>query len=352
MNQSINWKNWNSKNDNFAKYKSIKSNLIYGSYPANKPIVSIMLITYKRANKLVNALNSAINQDYSGEYEIVVCDDYPYDKETDLLMKEYCNKHKNILYYRNEKNIGQYANWNRACELCRTEWYCLLHDDDQLKSNYLTMVMKCICNTDNVGLIGVYEDPNDCRISTNTNKSIRFIDKCVNAFIQIRKGKAIELSLADNIKHIYVMNSTFINKSHAIEIGGLDDCYYPSSDFDFSAKMTFYNYKTLFLPLKLVNKGIGESASLDQKVCDDALRCAYMQTYEMCQSVNYSDKKSKRKASIATVIAEIGVRGYNNTNYGSIKNELNIKKYYNNKIIIFLINLYSKVNWGLLLFQK
>ena len=347
--KKVNWNEWKSKNDNFKKYKNIKSKIIYGKFYEKVPDVSIMLLTYKRADKLKNALESAINQDYKKKYEIVVCDDSGYDEETDKLMKEYCSKHKNIIYYRHDKNLGQYANWNRACELCRTKWYCLLHDDDMLKPNYLSIIMQQVANNEKIGLVGVYEEANDTR--EDSKKEVRIIDRLINLFIKLRKGNLIELTLKDNIKHIYVMNSTFINKEKATEIGGLDDSYYPSSDFAFSAKMA-YHYKTYFLPLKLVDKGVGESESLKQSVCDDSIKCAYNQTYYMCKELNYSEKKSIKKASIAAVISEIGVKGYNNVDYGKIKEELGMKKIYNNKKMIFLINLYSKFNWGKLLFRR
>lgn len=346
----VKWNNWNKRKNNFDKYKDIKSDLIYGTLSKKVPEVSIMIITYKRADKLKIALDSAINQDYKMKYEIIVCDDSGYDKETDLLMKKYCKKYKNIIYYRHEKNLGQYANWNRACELCRTNWYCLLHDDDILKENYLTLLMNSKDRFVDIGLIGVYEEANDTR-SDNKDKKVRFIDRLINTFIRINNGKLINLSLKDNIKHIYVMNSTFINKEKAIEIGGLDDNYFPSSDFAFSAKMAYY-YKTCFLPLKLVYKGIGESESLKQSVCDDSIKCAYNQTYAMCKTLKYSDKKAKRKASIAAVISEIGVKGYNDIDYGRVKEKLGIKSIYDNPLIINLINIYSKIMWGLLLFRR
>lgn len=349
MKKKIEWAKWNSKENNFEKYSKIKSQIIYGSFSKKIPDVSIMLLTYKRANKLVDALNSALNQDYDKKYEIIVCDDSGFDLETDKLMKKYCEKNKNIIYYRHDKNLGQYANWNRACELSRTKWYCLLHDDDMLKPNYLSLLMNSVTGRDDIGLIGVYEEAHDTR--TDVMKKERMIDRLINVFIKLNKGKIIDLSLKDNIKHIYVMNSTFINRKYANNIGGLDDSYYPSSDFAFSAKMAYF-YKTYFLPIKLVDKGIGESESLKQSVCDDSLVCAFNQTYQMCKSLGYKEKKCIKKASIATVISEIGVRGYNNVDYGKVKESLGIDKIYNNGIVIELINIYSKINWGLLLFRR
>lgn len=349
MRNKVNWKNWNSKTDNFKKYKNIKSNIIYGNFSEKIPKVSIIIITYKRSEGLKRALESALKQDYKNDYEIIVCDDSEYDEKTDKLMKKYCDKYDNIIYYRNEKNLGQYANWNRACELCRTEWYCLLHDDDMIKSNYLSVLTKIVSGLESVGLVGSYMDTYN--FDTGQIKKT-IIELFVNIFIKLRLKKPIKITLSDNIKHIYISSCClFINKNKVKNIGGLNDKYFPSSDFVLSAKMNYY-YSTLFLPIKLSLRGVGNNESLKQSVCDDSLRCAYNQTYNMCKTLGYNEKKCIRKASMATVISEIGVRGYNNVNYGKVKTSLGIKKIYNNKFVIFLINLYSKFNWGLLLFRR
>ena len=348
------WSKWNSKSDNFKKYSHIKSRLVYGSLPKNPGVVSIVILTYFRADGLKAALDSALKQDYTKPYTITVLDDSGFDKATDDLMKKYCKKYKNVVYYRHDKNLGQYANWNRACELAPTEWYGLLHDDDILKPNYLSEVATCVEGENDLGLLGVYIDVNDTREGASEKKdplTRHLFKQIIGIFLGLRKGSLIPLTLKDNIKHIYVMNSTFINKARAIEIGGLDDSYFPSSDFAFSAKMAHY-YKTAFLPIKLTNKGVGDSESLKQSVCDDSIRCAFNQTIEMCKTLGYSQKKQLKKASIAAVISEIGVKGYNDVDYGAVKKGLGMSDIYNNPFIISLINIYSKFNWGVLLFRR
>ena len=348
------WSKWNSKSDNFQKYSHIKSSLIYGKLPKRPSEVSIMILTYKRAHGLKEALDSALAQDYNKPYTIAVLDDSGFDQETDDLMKDYCKHNSNIVYYRHEKNLGQYANWNRACELSPTEWYCLLHDDDILKTNYLTQTMRYAKSDSNIGLLGVYIDVNDTPEGASEKKtplSRMIFNKVTETFVKIKQNTCIALTLKDNIKHIYVMNSTFINKSRALDIGGLDDAYFPSSDFAFAAKMSYY-YTTGFLPAKLTNKGVGESESLKQSVCDDSIRCAFFQTIEMCKSLGCSQQKQLRKASIAAVISEIGVKGYNNVDYSHVKKDLGMKGIYSNNLVIFAINIYSKFNWGTLVFRK
>lgn len=352
MKENIDWTKWNSKEDNFKKYAHIKSNLIYGTFFSEIPEVSIMIITYKRAKGLKNALDSALRQDYPERYEIVVCDDSGFDQGTDDLMKEYCSKYSNVVYYRHERNLGQYANWNRACELCRTKWYCLLHDDDILFPEYLSENMKYAKVNSDIGLSAVYLEVNDTREGVHKIPFYKkIINFCASLFIKQTKNKLIRLTMKDNIKHIYVMNSTFINREKAYDIGGLDDQFWPSSDFAFAAKMNFY-YSTYFLPMRLVKKGVGESESLKIGVCQDSICCAYNQTYAMCKTLGYSDTAARKHASIGAVISEIGVKGYNDVDYSDVKISLGMEKKYNSKLMMFFINIYSKFNWGLLLFRK
>lgn len=343
------WNQWNCKDDNFKKYKQIKSIKIAGNYKKKPPEVSIMIITYKRANGLKNALDSALKQTYKKPYEIVVVDDSGYDEATDKLMKEYCDKYKNIIYYRNEKNIGQYGNWNRVVELCRSPWYCSLHDDDMMKETYLEeMTNIALKYGKKAGLIGCYIDEFD---SNNFEINKKPINKFVKLFMTLRKKKPIFLTLKDNMKDIFpVASCLFINKAKALEIGGLNDEYFPSSDFAFAAKMNYY-HDVIFYPSILCYRGVGENVSLKQKVCNDSIKCAYYQTYFIAKTLKYSEKKCIKKASIAAVIAEIGVKGYNDVDYGNIKSELNMNSKYNKKYNIFLINIYSKFSWGSMIFR-
>lgn len=356
--KNVDWSRWNSKSDNFKKYSHIKSQLIYGA-PAKKPgLVSIVIITHNRAHGLKNALDSALAQDYEDSYIITVLDDSVFDQETDSLMREYCEKYKNISYYRNEKNLGQYANWNRACELSKTEWFCLLHDDDTLSNNYLTETVKVIKNDKfkNIGLLGVYFTTVDSRDRDKPNNNLlsTIVHALTSLFVKLRNGRPIQIKLEDNIKLVYVLSCCLmINKNKVIEIGGLDDSYFPSADFVLSSKMNYY-YSTAFLPEFLCYRGIGENESLKQEVCEDSIKCAYHHTHAILDTVmpQLSQSKKQIKASFAAVAAEIGVLGYNNIDYSHTKNELGMQPKYNSKLVRMIIMFKSRFAWGLLLFRN
>lgn len=351
-----NWSKWNSKSDNFKKYSHVKSQLVYGKPSKQHNLVSIVIITYKRAHGLKNALDSALSQDYNNDYVITVLDDSGFDQATDDLMKEYCEKYANIAYYRNDTNLGQYANWNRACELSPTDWFCLLHDDDTLKTNYLSEIVKVIKNKKNhdIGLLGVYFNTVDLRKDKKETTSTKVINVLTSIFIGLRNKQPIPITLDDNIKHIYTLSCCLmINKDKVIQIGGLDDTYFPSADFVLTSKMNYY-YSTAFLPEYLCNRGIAENESLKQKVCEDSIKCAYLHTLAMLETTkpNLSETRKKKMASFSAIAAEIGVLGYNNTDYSHIKNQLGMNKIYNSKLVRTLIMLKSRFMWGMLIFRS
>ena len=343
------WAKWKSKEDNFAKYKPIRSTLIYGDPAQEKPTVSIAIPAYRKAGGLKGALDSALGQDYDLPYEIVVVDDSGFDQQIDDLMKEYCREYQNILYYRNDDNLGVYGNWNRLCELCRTDWYCMLHDDDRMRPDYLSTCVSTVSQLPaTVGLMGIYIETFDA-ITNEVRNTL--IDKLVGIFISMRSGKPIRMSIKDNAKYIFALACCmFISREKFIEIGGFNDEFYPSSDLVLTAKMNYY-YDTVFLPVILSERGVGINNSLKQSLCDASVRAAYDLTMELTKELGKSPKKQKRKASFAAVIAEIAVRGYNNVDYSDVKSSLGMKNVYNKSFVVNFINLYSKFNWGLLLFR-
>ena len=155
--KQIDWSKWDSKEDCFAKYSHVPSELIYGRLPEKKPDISIMIPTYRRADVLKEAIESALHQKTQFSYTISVIDNDPdKDLDTDKLMKRYCAEYPNIFYYRNKQNIGMYGNWNRCIELSQTEWFCMVHDDDMLMENYLETLYP-IARSNRYGVVGSYK---------------------------------------------------------------------------------------------------------------------------------------------------------------------------------------------------
>jgi len=100
-----------------------------------EPLVSICIPTYNGEAYLKACLDSCVNQIYEN-YEIVICDDGSKDASTRII-EEYAGMHPKIRFYRNEKNLGLVANWNRCIELSKGEWIKFVFQDDYVTKNCL-----------------------------------------------------------------------------------------------------------------------------------------------------------------------------------------------------------------------
>ena len=72
-----------------------------------KTLLSICIPTYNRAEYLKKSIDSIVNQDefINKQVEIVITDNASTDN-TENIVTDYANRYENIIYYRNEKNIG------------------------------------------------------------------------------------------------------------------------------------------------------------------------------------------------------------------------------------------------------
>lgn len=132
--------NYEMNEDCFAKTKDVDTEFLYGTPDViPNPLFTIVIPTYKRAELLEEALESAINQRcVSFPWDILVIDNEPYDGKpnaTEKLIRKL--NHPRILYYRNHENLRPGDNFNRGIFLARGKWVMMLHDDDLLIANSL-----------------------------------------------------------------------------------------------------------------------------------------------------------------------------------------------------------------------
>jgi glycosyltransferase involved in cell wall biosynthesis len=93
------------------------------------PVVSVTVISYNQAHLLVDALDSALAQDFR-DFEIVVSDDASTD-ESAAIIRQYSERHPDrIRPVLNERNGGLALNRDRAMRACRGEFIAWLDADD------------------------------------------------------------------------------------------------------------------------------------------------------------------------------------------------------------------------------
>lgn len=96
------------------------------------------MTTYNRAKFIKEAIESVISSNYKN-WELIIVDDHSSDNTSEIV-KPYL-KDKRIYYYRNETNLGQFANRNKAASLAKGKYIKYLDSDDIIYSYGLDVLV-------------------------------------------------------------------------------------------------------------------------------------------------------------------------------------------------------------------
>ena len=109
------------------------------------PLVTIAIPTYRRADLVVESVQSALAQKFDRPFEIVVVDNDPDSSGAEALLEALPElKARNFRYYVNSENLGVFGNFNRAIQLTRGEWLTILNDDDLLEERFLSTMFSVL----------------------------------------------------------------------------------------------------------------------------------------------------------------------------------------------------------------
>ncbi|CAN5805314.1 hypothetical protein BH11BAC4_BH11BAC4_04420 [soil metagenome] len=103
-----------------------------------KPLVSIIIPTYNRANTVGRTIDSILLQTYD-TFEIIVVEDGSKD-DTVAVLKKYTDKRIRIIYH--EMNKGVTAAKNTGLNNIQGEWFTILDSDDEIVADALEIMMK------------------------------------------------------------------------------------------------------------------------------------------------------------------------------------------------------------------
>lgn len=242
--------------DNFSKYKNIKSRIILEG-KKEKPKVTIAIPTYKRNHLIKKAIDSIVNQIEFDDYEILIVDNDFNNTELENILKGY--KNDKISYYKNDKNIGLYGNWNRCIELAKGKYFIMLHDDDWLKENFFKTTIKYLEKDKAIYSYRIIKD-------FRKNKSTFSVKSLLKIFYKkIRKiKKTRELKIEDFFIANRGTDGIIFNKNAMVLLGGYNETFYPVSDYHFNI---FYclKYGSLQVKEELFYYRIEENESLKKE---------------------------------------------------------------------------------------
>jgi glycosyltransferase involved in cell wall biosynthesis len=154
--------------------------------------VSIGLPVYNGERFLAQAIDSLLQQSFS-DFEIIICDNASEDA-TEEICRSYADKDSRIQYFRNQTNLGAFANAKRTFELSRAPYFKWAFHDDVCGPGFLE---KCVDVLDRFPdvvlcyprsgfidehgkLIADYEAGCNLRSPDVTNRVSRFFAECSN----------------------------------------------------------------------------------------------------------------------------------------------------------------------------
>jgi glycosyltransferase involved in cell wall biosynthesis len=97
--------------------------------PERPPRVSVLLTAYNRAPYIGSSIESVLAQTL-GDFELIITDDRSSDGSVDIA-EAYARRDSRIRLFRNERNLGDYANRNHAASLATGE-FLKFHDSDDV----------------------------------------------------------------------------------------------------------------------------------------------------------------------------------------------------------------------------
>ena len=129
---------------------------VFSNCPFSSCKYSIIIPEYRRPVTVRESILSAVNQDYPGDYEVLVTSDgqFPEEQETERVVREIAETNPRISYYRNRTNVGMFNNWNNSIWHAKGEWIVVLPDDDLLSPYYLSTIDRFISRFGYSGMIG------------------------------------------------------------------------------------------------------------------------------------------------------------------------------------------------------
>ena len=212
---------------------------------SNKPLVSVIIPTYKRPEKLVRCLESVFKGTYEN-MEIIVINDDPKSDFRPIIKKF------KIRLIQHKKEVYVVKSRNEGARLAKGEILFFVDDDNIIdKSTIENMIFKYI-NIKNVGLIGplMYNSSGGLWFyggkATWINPNVRPVPKT-----ELNK----ELIETDAIPNAYM-----ISRELYLKIGGEDPSFPTHEELDMAQRLKLAGYKNYIYTNAITIHDIGKQA--------------------------------------------------------------------------------------------
>lgn len=118
------------------------------------PLVSVIMPCYNREKYVVESIESILNQTYTN-FEFIIIDDCSTDKTFEVV-KEYAEKDKRILPFRNDKNYCYVYSLNKALKIAKGKYIARMDDDDISLPERLKKQVDFLENNEDIAVLGTF----------------------------------------------------------------------------------------------------------------------------------------------------------------------------------------------------
>lgn len=116
----------------------------------NKPLVSVLVLTYNNTNLLKSCLDSCLKSDYSN-LEFIVSDNGSSENISVFIKKNYLRQ--KIKVVRLKENRGLTGGFNFGFKFCRGKYIMILSNDTKLAKNTISTMVKMFEKDSSIGII-------------------------------------------------------------------------------------------------------------------------------------------------------------------------------------------------------
>lgn len=131
--------------------------------------VSVIIPSYNRADRVPSLLTALLQQEYDGEFEVVVVDDGSCD-ETPAVLQEWTSRHPKRIRYLRQHNSGPAAARNRGAVEARGELLAFIDDDCLPERSWLRRLEEALRNSGTAAVAGAVINPEDNWIGRYINR--------------------------------------------------------------------------------------------------------------------------------------------------------------------------------------
>ncbi len=218
-----------------------------------EPLVSVIVPTYKRKNKLLNCINSIIGNTYEN-IEIIVINDDPSED-----ISEFLKIYQVILVQNKKENLAAGCR-NLGAQIAKGDILFFVDDDNILRENTILQLVKTYLLLDKPGFIGP--------VMYNSNGEIWFYGARTNWISIMPKPVDISELKKDLIETDVIPNAYLVSAELYRNIGMEDESLAIfHEEFDLAIRLKLSGYKSYITTKAVITHDYG---SLDQHL--DSMR--------------------------------------------------------------------------------